>query len=409
MSSTKSFDIAKRQLPPGFSIGGVTFVLGSLSWIGPFSIDTYLPSIPSISQSLGVSVPQVQQTITAFLFSFAIMSLWHGAISDAYGRRRLTLISLVVFLLASVGCALAGNLETFMVFRALQGMSAGVGSIVGRAIVRDVFEGPAAQRLMSHVATLFAIAPVLAPVIGGWLQVWFGWRAVFFFLVMLAGFLLLCSWRTLPETLPREKRQPLASVFLIRSYWNVLTSPTFLLACVSMALCSAGFFIYVLGASVFLMDHLKLRETQFLWLFAPSSLAMVIGAWFSGHLAGKITGKQTIMRGYGIMVVGAAGNIIFHTLATPAIPWSIVPLFLYVIGMSMAMPSLTLLALDLFPLQRGLAASCQGFFTLGANSVIAAFLPLVWKTPMTLAWTQAVSLSVGLATTLLFYRIMVPR
>lgn len=141
MSSTESFDIAKRQLPPGFSIGGVTFVLGSLSWIGPFSIDTYLPSIPSISQSLGVSVPQVQQTITAFLFSFAIMSLWHGAISDAYGRRRLTLISLVVFLLASVGCALAGNLETLMVFRALQGMSAGVGSIVGRAIVRDVFEG----------------------------------------------------------------------------------------------------------------------------------------------------------------------------------------------------------------------------------------------------------------------------
>lgn len=262
---------------------------------------------------------------------------------------------------------------------------------------------------MSHVATLFAIAPVLAPVIGGWLQVWFGWRAVFFFLVILAGFLLLCSWRTLPETLPHEKRQPLASVFLIRSYWNVLTSPTFLLACLSMALCSAGFFIYVLGAPVFLMDHLKLRETQFLWLFAPSSLAMVIGAWLSGHLAGKITGKQTIMRGYGIMVVGAAGNIIFHTLAIPAIPWSIVPLFLYIIGMSMAMPSLTLLALDLFPVQRGLAASCQGFFTLGANSVIAAFLPLVWKTPITLAWTQAVSLSVGLATTLLFYRIMVPR
>jgi DHA1 family bicyclomycin/chloramphenicol resistance-like MFS transporter len=408
MASEISFDLAKRQLPPGFSIGGVTFVLATLSWIGPFSIDTYLPSIPSISQNLGVSVPQVQQTVTAFLFSFAVMSLWHGAISDAYGRRRLTLISLVVFLVASVGCALAGNLENLMVFRTLQGMSAGAGAIVGRAIVRDVFEGPAAQRLMSHVATLFAIAPLLAPVVGGWLQVWFGWRAVFFFLVILAGFLLLCSWRALPETLPPEKRQRLAPIFLIRSYWRVLTAPTFLLACGSMALCSAGFFIYVLGAPVFLMDHLRLRETQFLWLFGPSSLAMVIGAWVSGHVAGKITGKQTIMRGYGVMVIGAAGNIIFHAVATPAVPWSIMPLVLYIIGMSMAMPSLTLLALDLFPIQRGLAASCQGFFTLGANSVVAAFLPLVWKTPLTLAWTQAASMIVGLATTLLYY-CMVPR
>ena len=185
------------MLPPGFKMGGVTFVLAALSWIGPFSIDTYLPSLPHISVSLNASEAQAQQTMTAFLVFFALMSLWHGAISDAYGRRRFTMIALVVFSLASVGCALSGSVGTLMVFRALQGASAGAGMIVGRAIVRDLFEGAAAQRLMSHVATIFTIAPVLAPVIGGWLQVWFGWRSVFYFLVIVATFLFLsCASRT---------------------------------------------------------------------------------------------------------------------------------------------------------------------------------------------------------------------
>jgi DHA1 family bicyclomycin/chloramphenicol resistance-like MFS transporter len=127
--------------------------------------------------------------MTAFLLFFAVMSLWHGAISDAYGRRRLTIISLSVFLAASAGCALAVNVHVLLFFRALQGATAGAGMIVGRAIVRDLFDGAEAQRLMSHVATIFTVAPVLAPVIGGWFQVWFGWRSIFIFLVFLSGFL----------------------------------------------------------------------------------------------------------------------------------------------------------------------------------------------------------------------------
>ena len=169
-----------RKLPAGFTMAGLTFVLAALSWIGPFSIDTYLPSLPDISRNLGVSAAQVQQTMTAFLAFFAFMSLWHGAISDAYGRRRLTLICLSVFTVASLGCATAANVHILMFFRALQGATAGAGMVVGRAVVRDLFEGAAAQRLMSHVATIFTIAPVVAPVAGGYLQSWFGWRSIFY-------------------------------------------------------------------------------------------------------------------------------------------------------------------------------------------------------------------------------------
>ncbi len=387
-------------------MGGLTFVLAALSWIGPFSIDAYLPSLPAISQSLNAPTAQVQQTVTSFLLFFAIMSVWHGAISDAYGRRRLTLISLSIFSMASIGCALSANVTFLMIFRGLQGATAGTGMIVGRAVVRDLFDGAAAQRLMSHVATIFTIAPVMAPVVGGWLHVWFGWRSVFIFMTLLAGFLLLSCWRALPETLAYENRQRLEPVFLARSYWKVMTMPPFLLACASMALTGSGFFIYILGAPVFLMKHLRLRETEFLWLFLPVSVGMMVGAWISGRCAGRISGNQTIFMGYAVMTIAAIGNLALNLMFPPMLPWSIVPILVYVIGMSIAMPSLTLLTLDLFPAQRGLAASCQGFVGLSANSVVSAFVALTWGTTLSMATTMILMLAAGVVTIFFYFRTM---
>ncbi len=406
MSTIAITELKERRLPVGYTMASLTFVLAVLGWIGPFSIDTYLPSLPAIGQSLNVPVSQVQQTMTAFLLFFAIMSLWHGAISDSYGRRRLTLICLSIFLLASIGCAASGNLQMLMLFRGVQGATAGAGMIVGRAIVRDLFDGAEAQRLMSHVSTISAIAPVLAPVVGGWLQVGFGWRSIFIFMALLSGFLLLSSWRALPETLPRERRQRLEAVFLARSYWKVMTTPAFLLACSSMAFTSAGFFIYILGAPVFLMNHLGLRETQFLWLFLPVSAAMMIGAWISGRVAGKISGRQTIFAGYGVMAVAVTGNVLMNLLLPPMAPWSIVPVFVYVVGLFLSMPSLTIMTLDLFPVQRGLAASCQGFIGLGANSIVSAFVAMTWGSTLSLALTEMLMLAAGGVTILLYLRTM---
>ena len=395
-------EISERQLPKGFTMAGVTFVLAALSWIGPFSIDTYLPSLPSISKSLHASAPEVQQTMTAFLFFFAVMSLWHGAISDAYGRRRLTLICLAIFAAASLGCATAVNVNVLMVFRALQGATAGAGMIVGRAVVRDLFDGAAAQRLMSHVATIFTIAPVVAPVAGGYLQTWFGWRSIFILLIFLSTFLLISTSRWLPETLPPDQRRRLEASYLARTYWKVLTSPAFLLACASMGLTSAGFFIYIMGAPQFLMKHLHLHPTQFLWLFGPMAVAMVVGAWISGYCAGKISGNRTILIGYVIAAIAASGNLLLNMFLPPMVPWTILPLTIYVVGMSIAMPSLTLYTLDLFPSQRGLAASCQGFVGLGAYSAVSAFVPLIWGTTLSMAWTEMLLLIGGVVTILLY-------
>jgi len=392
----------ENALPKGFSIAGLTFALAALSWVGPFSIDTYLPSIPAIAENLNVSTAAVQQTMTAFLAFFAVMSLWHGSISDAYGRRKPVLISLGFFLAASLGCAFSNSVELLMVFRAIQGATAGAGMIIGRAVVRDLFEGAAAQRLMSYVATIFTVAPVMAPVIGGWFQVWFGWRSIFFFMTAMAVLLLVSCRRFLPETLPQEKRQRLNISFMGKSYWKVLTTMPFLAACLTLSFISGAFFIYILSAPMFLSRYLGLKETQYIVLFLPMSIAMVIGAWISGRCAGKISGMKTIGIGYVIMFAAAIGNVILNMVVSPELPWTLIPVITYVLGMSISTPSLTLLALDLFPKQRGLASSCQGFLSLGASSILSAFIAIFWGSTLSLAWTMLTILTVSSILMLLY-------
>ncbi len=385
----------------------LAILLASLGAIGPFSIDTYLPSFLEIGATLNASQLQVQQTLTAFLLPFAVMTLWHGSLSDALGRKPVILGALGLFALASLGCALAGSIEALWFWRAMQGMTAGAGIVIGRAVVRDLFQGPAAQRLMSHIAIMFALAPAVAPIIGGWLHVWFGWRAIFFFLVAITLLLLFSCWRYLPETLPPEQRAPLHAGSQLRAYRQVLSSPPFLATSFALALNFAGFFIYIVSAPVFLMRHLGLPETSFLWLFGPAMGGLMIGSWLSGKLAGKLSGGRTIALGYLLMASAALLNIGINLLLPPSLPWSVLPLPVYTTGMAMAMASLTLAALDLFPARRGLAASCQSFIQSSMNAFAAAILgPLLWGAPLTLAAGMAGLLLLGLLSFVVYRRAM---
>ena len=375
---------------------GIAMLLAALSALGPFSIDTYLPSFHEIGEKLGATPLQVQQTLSAYLLAFAVMTLWHGAISDRFGRRRVILAALGLFGLASAGCFVATSIEQLWFWRAMQGVTAGAGIVISRAIVRDLFDGASAQRLMSQITMMFALAPAVAPVIGGWLQTLFGWRSIFAFLVAATAILGFACWKLLPETLPPEKRQSLQPAYLGRTYLKVMTSPRFLFACAALGLNFLGFFIYVLSAPVFLMTHLGIHETGFLWLFGPAMSGLMGGSWLSGKLAGKRSPEKTIFLGYQIMLLAVIFNVSLNLALPPSLPWSVMPIFVYTLGMSLAMPCLTILALDPFPEQRGLAASCQTFFQSGANSIAAALIvPLLWGSTLSLALGMAVLMSLG--------------
>ena len=339
----------------------LAILIAALAMLGPFSIDAYLPAFHAIGSEFGVPQIAVQQTLSVYLFAYAFMMLWHGALADALGRRPVVLASLAIYALATLGCAIAGNIETLWLFRALQGLCAGAGIVVGRAIIRDRFHGAEAQRLMSQITLVFGVAPAIAPVLGGVLLNVLGWRAVFWLLLALVVALLTWASKRLPETLPASARQSLLPRHLWRNYVNVLRRPEFLLLAAIPALNFAAFFLYIASAPSFLMDLLGVSSYGFAWLFIPMITGVMIGAFISGRTAGMITPRRTIGLGYMLMFIGVAADIGVAALVPPGVPWHVLPIMIYAIGSSVTMPSATLLLLDLFPTMRGLASSLQGF------------------------------------------------
>src|SRR5688572_17845578 len=227
------------------SVRLLALLLGGLAMFGPFSIDTIFPAFPAIGTQFGADKLAMQQTISVYLIAYAAMSIVHGPLSDAIGRRRVILGGLTVFTAASVGCALATDLTTLLVFRALQGLSSGVGLIVGRAVIRDVLHGHDAQRLMSQVSMIFGVAPAVAPVIGGWILGWSHWPAIFWFLVAFSLVLLVVTWRTLPETHPPAARLPLMARHLLRDYVAIFLNPRFQRLAAASAFNFAALWLYI--------------------------------------------------------------------------------------------------------------------------------------------------------------------
>ena len=364
-------------------------LLAALSMLGPFSIDTYLPAFPDIQASLGASALEVQQTLTAYMLAFAGMVLWHGSLSDAFGRRNIILVSLVVFAIATFGCAASHSVHYLWIFRIMQGVSAGAGVVVGRAIIRDLYAGAPAARLLSLVTMIFSIAPAIAPVLGGWIVKFFDWRAIFLGLLAYTLVLLAFCYRLLPETLPKEKRQPFNPRFLAHSYGQIFRSPLFHLKSGLVAFNFAGLFLYITAAPVLLPQSLGLGPAQFAWLFVPAVSGIFLGALMANRLAGRIELARQIRIGFTFALSASAANLLYHLFFPPALPWTFVPLFFYTFGISIVAPGATLLALDLFPHIRGTVASAQSSqATLLAAVVAGVVAPALSHSPLLLALGQ---------------------
>ena len=367
----------------------LALMLAALAMLGPFSIDAYLPAFPNIQASLQASPIEVQQTLTAYMAAFAVMILWHGALSDAFGRRNIVLVSLAVFAVATLGCAAAHSVEYLWAFRLLQGVSAGAGVVIGRAIIRDLYSGAAAARLLSMVTMIFSIAPAIAPILGGWIVKLLDWRSIFLFLFAYTVMLLWICWKRLPETLPLENRQPFNPQFLAQSYKEIFRSPLFHLKAGAVAFNFAGLFLYVASAPAFITQHLKMGPDQFGWLFIPAVSGIFFGALAANRLAGRISVGRQVMIGFCFLVGAATLNVIYHAFMPPALPWSVAPLFFYAFGMSMVAPGATLLVLDLFPHIRGTVASCQSFTMTMLGAVVAGLIaPFLDRSVLLLAAGQ---------------------
>lgn len=380
-------------------------LLASLAMLGPFAVDMYLPAFGAIQAEFGVAPIAMQQTLSAYMIAFAVMMLWHGALADALGRRPVVLGGLAVFAVGSLGCAIAGNIESLWLFRAVQGVSAGAGVVVGRAVIRDRYHGAEAQRMMSHVTLVFGIGPAVAPIVGGILLNVMGWRSIFWFLLAYTVTLLAVFARVLPETLPRAQRQPLHPAALWRSYRTVLGRPAFLLLALVTALSFCGWFLYIASAPYFLSGLLGVSTLGFGWLFIPMITGIMTGAFVSGRIAGRLSPLRTVNIGLAIMAVGATVNVLVCHLLPPGVAWNIAPILVCTLGWALAMPSITLTMLDLFPTLRGMTASLQGFAQFALGAVAAGSVsPLLSRSLPGLAWGMLAFIAASSASWLVYRR-----
>lgn len=352
----------------------VSFIVAMLAMLAPFTLDTYLPSFPAIAADLGATQLDLQRTLSYYLWAFGAMMLVYGPLSDAFGRRWVVLVALFGYVLASLGCAFSDGIDTLVLMRAAQGMAAGAGLVIGRTLVRDLFDGPQARKVTADVMLFFAIAPAIAPVVGGWLEGWFGWRAVFLFLaaIGLLVFTLVAVW--MPETLPKNQRQPIHPVSVARAYGSMLTHPSFMLLALMFGINFGGLFLYIASAPDLIYHHLGYGEHDFWRLFVPVVGGILAGSVLAGQLAHRISPQLSVSFGFAVMTAAALLNVTLTHLPFQTALTLIAPVALYAMGMSLAMPALSLMGLDIFPERRGMASAVQGFLQMAFNGLIAAFV-----------------------------------
>ncbi|QWT18610.1 multidrug effflux MFS transporter [Bacillus sp. NP157] len=350
-------------------------LLAALSMIGPFSIDAIFPGFPDIGREFGVGEVALQQLLSVYLLAYAVMSLFHGAISDAYGRKPVIVVAMGIYALASMGAALAPGFGFLLGCRVVQGLSGGAGIVVGRAIVRDTLHGQDAQRMMSKVMMIFGIAPAIAPIVGAWLLGIDGWRGIFWALTAFTVLLVAAIVRFLVESHPLEKRTVFRPRPLLRGYLDIARDLPFWPLAISSSVNFAGLFLYIASAPHLIRDVLHLGADGFPWLFVPTVTGMVTGAFISGRVAGRVSAARTVGWGYAAMLLSCALSLGFAVgLDAPRVPWSTLPLALYGCGVQLAFPTLTILLLDRFPNQRGGVSSVQAFGSLITTAFIAGVL-----------------------------------
>ena len=366
---------------------------------GPFSIDTPFPAFVQMREEFGVGSAEMQQVVSVYLISFAAMSLFHGPLSDAVGRKPVMVTGAAVYTLASIGAALAPSLSVLLLCRALQGMSAGAGTIVSRTVVRDLFEGAQAQRLMSVIAMIFGIGPAVAPIIGGWLLKLGPWPTVFWFLALFGAFIALSVLILLPESHPPKRRTPLRLDALLHNILAAARDRWFLVLTGANAFSFAAQFLYIAGAPILVVDILGLGEQDFWQLFVPMVSAMVLGSFVNGRLADRVPGNRLITGGQTISLTGATAAVVLAALPTTSgvIPFALVGLVMVAFGTGISMPVYQLALLDAFPQARGTAASVSTFAMLTLNATLAGVVaPAVGGSMLTFATTSLALLVLGI-------------
>ncbi len=334
--------------------------------IGSLSIDMALPSLPATAQALGARPATAQLTVTLFLAGFALAQLVHGPLSDRIGRRRVLLGGLAVYVVGGLACWAAPSAGLLVAARVLQAFGAGSGPVVGRAVVRDLYEPAQAARILGYMGTAMALTPILAPIVGGAVHVAFGWRAVYLTLAACGAVFLGVAALLVRETNRRRDPDALRPGHLTTNAAELLTDRTFLGYVLVVALMFGGQFAFITGSSFVLIEVLSVSPDVYGLCFGLVALGIMTGSFVAGRFVSRVGIDRLILTATRL---GAVAGCVMAALALGGVwtvPAVIGPMYVFSVGVGIVLPTAVAGAIGPFPRTAGLASAVLGFLQLTA-------------------------------------------
>jgi DHA1 family bicyclomycin/chloramphenicol resistance-like MFS transporter len=385
----------------------LTLYLGTLAALGPLAIDMYLPAFPRIAEGFGAQVPDVQRTLASYFIGLALGQLVYGPLADRFGRKPPLYFGLTLFAVASAGCALAWNVPSLTGLRFLQALGGCAEMVIARAIVRDLFDDKQAARVFSSLVLVMGLAPILAPLLGGWLAGHVGWRAIFWFVSLAGVATLLSTALFFRESLPPQRRIRQSAGEVVRTYLHLLRHREFMLHAMTVSVGTAGLFAYVGGSPYVFQKIFHISEARFGLFFGPIACGIIGMSQVNGFLAGRFDIRRILRAA--LCVSAAAGAILlFNALTGTGGFWGIfVPLWFFIASMGFVFPNTTVLAMSPHGRIAGNASAVLGFLQFGVSAVGGAIVaalqnaqtvPTAVPMAATIAVCSATALGINLLT-----------
>ncbi len=381
-------------------LGLVMFIiLGAIGALTPLAIDMYLPAMPTIAKELNVAPGAVQVTLTIYTAGFAIGQLLHGPLSDSFGRKPVLIIGILLFAIGSVVCAMTSDIESLKYVRAAQGFAGAAAAVVIQALVRDMFDKEDFARTMSFVTLVVMMAPLVAPMLGGHLAEWFGWRSIFWFLTLVSTLVIAAVMWKIPETLKPENRQPFRLKSTIQNYARLFVNPVVLGLMFAGAFSFAGMFAFLTAGSFVYINIYGVSMSQFGYLFGLNIVGLIIMTTINGRIVKKMSSQW--MLSFGIIVQLIAGvGLFFGWLADIGL-WGIIPfVMLYMSMMSTVGSNSMAILLSAYPGIAGTASSLAGTLRFGTGSAVGAVVAML---PGDTAWPMILIMTLCAVLSALFY------
>jgi DHA1 family bicyclomycin/chloramphenicol resistance-like MFS transporter len=352
----------------------ITALLTAVVALGPISTDLYLPSLPGLLRHFDADVAEVQLTLSVFLIGLAVGQLVYGPLSDRFGRRPVLIGGMLIYVAASIACALAPSVPALIAARLVQAIGACAGPVVCRAVVRDVHGREGAARILSYMGAAMALAPALGPILGGYVEAWLGWRANFAILCIYGAVGLALTMAFLPETAPHKGEPGGGLDAALRGYLGLLGQRVYIGFVLSCSLAYGGIFCFISGSSFVFVDIIGLPPQRYGLCFGAIVLGYILGTLTGGRMTRRLGVEHMVKTGGLISAVGGLGLVASVLAFGATIPGILVPTILYMVGTGFVLPNAMAGAIGPFPRIAGSAAALLGFVQMGLAALGGAVI-----------------------------------